>query len=79
MKRIGNLWHELASFPNLHRAYRKARRGKRASPAVERFEFRVEYELAELHEELLAHSYTPGPYRTGQNETTSAFEMRRWL
>ena len=64
MKRAGDLWHVLASPENLYRAYRKARLGKRSDPAVERFEFHRETELAKLHQELLDGTYQPGPYRT---------------
>jgi hypothetical protein len=39
MRRCGHLWESLTSFENLYAAARKARRGKRAKAAVERFEF----------------------------------------
>lgn len=64
MKRIGNLWQQVISFENLLLAYRKARRGKRAQQAVERFEYRREMELARLQQELTDGTYTPGEYRT---------------
>ena len=62
-RRYGYLWEELTSFENLYLAARKARRGKRAKPAVEAFEFNLEGNLVVLREELLAHQYRPGPFR----------------
>jgi retron-type reverse transcriptase len=64
MKRVGNLWPDLNSFANLYRAYRLARRGKRAQPQIERFEYRREEELARLADELEQGTYRPGGYRT---------------
>ena len=64
MKRRGNLWPELISFANLHRAAMKARRGKRQRPDVLRFHFNLEQELWRLHDELSRRDYRPGPYRT---------------
>ncbi len=64
MKRHGHLWPELISFANLHRFAMKARRGKRDRPAVLRFHFHLERELWRLHDELVRHTYRPGPYRT---------------
>jgi len=66
MKRYGNLWDNLTSFENLYLAYRKARRGKRNRPPVERFEFQLEQALVNLRESLLQKTYTPGGYRTFQ-------------
>jgi retron-type reverse transcriptase len=64
MKRHGHLWDELTSFPNLLRASRRARRGKRRQPNVAAFEFHLERELCRLREELRDGSYTPAPYHT---------------
>jgi hypothetical protein len=64
MKRRGNLWPELISFANLLRAARKAQRGKRLRPGVDRFHFDLERQLWALHRELAGHTYRPGPYRT---------------
>ena len=47
MKRVGNLWDGLVSFPNLLRAARKARKGKRSRPDVAAFEFDAERLRAE--------------------------------
>jgi retron-type reverse transcriptase len=64
MKRYGNLWDGMISFENLLRAAEKARRGKRFRPPAARFFFHLERELWRLHEELVAKTYRPGPYRT---------------
>jgi retron-type reverse transcriptase len=64
MKRYGNLWERLISFEHLLRAAEAARRRKRLRPAVARFDFNLEAELWKLHEELAAHAYQPGPYRS---------------
>ncbi len=64
MKRHGNLWDGLTSFENLHRAFLKARRGKRTKSAVERFAFRLEHELVSLQRALRDGTYRPGPFRT---------------
>lgn len=64
MKTYTNLYPELASFANLHRAYHKARRGKRHTPAVAGFEFNLEHNLLALQEELQGETYTPGPYHS---------------
>lgn len=53
----------MASWENLRRASRNAARGKRSRPDVENWLLREESELLALREELLAGSYTPGPYR----------------
>src|SRR5271165_2799259 len=64
MKRVGNLWDDLISFPNLlHAAYR-AQRGKRFRPATAQFHYHLEQELWTLHGELMDRTYRPGPYRT---------------
>ncbi len=64
MKRVGNLWNDLVSFPNLlHAAYR-AQRGKRFRPATAKFHYHLEQELWTLHGELKDRTYRPGPYRT---------------
>ena len=42
MKRVGNLWDRLVSFPNLLMAARKAGKGKRSRFDVRAFEFEAE-------------------------------------
>ena len=64
MRRHGYFWETLVSFENLYAAARKARRGKRAKAAVERFEFDLERNLAELRQLLLERTYRPGPFHS---------------
>jgi len=59
-----NLYSQLSSFDNLHLAYRQAAKGKRGQSLVASFEFRLEEELCALQDELLAGTYTPGPYHS---------------
>ena len=64
MKRYGNLWQTLVSFPNLLLAAQKAARGKRGLANVAKFRFRLEDELVQLQDELTNRTYRPGVYRT---------------
>lgn len=64
MKRRGYLWPQVCGFDALWRASRRARRGKRLRPDVAEFEFQLERNLWQLHEELMAHSYVPGVFHT---------------
>ena len=64
MKRHGDLWPVLTSFPNLLRASKKAKRGKRFRPSVSAFEFDLEPELWALQHELVTKTYRPGNYRS---------------
>ena len=66
MKRIGKLWSRMVSFENLHAAWRKARRGKKRSPAVAEFALRLETSLLKLQHELESGCYWPGAYRLFQ-------------
>ncbi|MEZ4768465.1 MAG: RNA-directed DNA polymerase [Caldilineales bacterium] len=59
-----DLYPTIASFENLHQAFRKAARGKRGQRSVAAFEFDLESNLLRLEEELLALTYRPGPYRS---------------
>ncbi len=63
MKRLGGIWDSVVSFNNLYLAYRKARRGKGASPGVGCFALNLEGELLALQRELQTGEYRPGPYR----------------
>jgi retron-type reverse transcriptase len=63
MKTYKNLFPEVASFGNLHSAWRKARRGKRSRPDVLRFDFNQESEILALERELQEGTYRPGAYR----------------
>lgn len=64
VKRYGNLWPAVVSWPNLVLAARKARRGKRDRGAVQRFNFHLERELLGLQRELAGGTYRPGPFTT---------------
>jgi hypothetical protein len=64
MRRYGNLWPRVGSFEALLHAAEQACKGKRFRPDVAAFQFRLEAELWQLHEELSAKTYRPGAYRT---------------
>ena len=64
MKQYGHLWERMMSFENLLRAAHAAARGKRLKAGIARLFFNLEPELLRLYEELVAHAYRPGPYRT---------------
>ncbi len=49
MKKYNNLYPQIASFPALHAAWRKARRGKRYKIAAATFEQNVDMNLWDLH------------------------------
>jgi len=63
MKRHRDLFPQVCSFENLHRAFREARRGKRDREEVAAFEYDAEKGLLELQAALLDGGYRPGPYR----------------
>lgn len=56
------MYTELCAWDNLLLAYRRAAKGKRGHPNVAAFEYRLEDNLFQLQEELLAHTYRPGEY-----------------
>jgi RNA-directed DNA polymerase len=58
VKRVGNVWERLVSFPNLLRA---ARKGKRDRPDVAAFEYDAERELLRIRDELESGAYPFGP------------------
>lgn len=62
MKRYGDLWPGVVSWPNLVRAADKARRAKRRREVVLAFDFRLERELLRLRDELTTGTYRPGPF-----------------
>ena len=64
MRRYGGLWEPVVSWDNLLLAARKARRGKRARAAVQRFEFDLERQLLSLQRELVDGAYRPGGFTT---------------
>ncbi len=63
MKRYGNLFGSIATFPALLKASRNARKGKRFKTSTARFEFQLERELIRLERELKNQTYRPGSYR----------------
>jgi RNA-directed DNA polymerase len=66
MKRVGNLWPQIASFENLLLAARQAEHSKRFRPNVLEFNFNLEPYLWQLQTELATKTYQPGTYRTFQ-------------
>lgn len=58
------LYDQISDFENLYSAFLRARRGKRQQASVVRFEHDLELELYQLHDDLQAGVYQPGPYRT---------------
>jgi hypothetical protein len=64
MKTYRHLYPQIISFANLYEAFRKARKGKRDRREVAAFELDLEDNLFRLQEELAAHTYAPGPYRS---------------
>ncbi|MEO8661916.1 MAG: reverse transcriptase domain-containing protein [Bryobacteraceae bacterium] len=54
----------LASFDNLYQAACEAKKGKRFTDGVARFQQKLAENLVRLRDELLDGSYRPGPYRT---------------
>ncbi len=66
MKRVGNLFDQVASESALYAGYLAARRAKRKTQACLRFSARLGAEIAALHGELMAGAYRPRPYRVFQ-------------
>lgn len=62
-KRHGNLYTQTFTLDRLYDAYLRARRGKRKTWSVKRFERDLGANLAALHDELLHDTYQPQPYR----------------
>lgn len=61
-KQVRGTYADIADWENLYVAYRKAARGKRGRAAAAAFEFKLEDNLIELHQELAAETYCPGNY-----------------
>jgi retron-type reverse transcriptase len=66
VKRAGDLWEKVVSYPNLFAAAKSAAAGKRTRPDVAAFFLDLEYEIVKLHDELTRGTYLPGPYRSFQ-------------
>jgi len=64
MKTHKNLYQEIITEDNLHKAYRKARKGKTKKEYVREFEKNLAEDLAILRTELLLHAYQPKPLQT---------------
>jgi RNA-directed DNA polymerase len=64
MKTYRNLYASIIDWDNLMLAWRKARRGKRYTPAAAAFERALDRELPALQRELAAECYQPGAYRS---------------
>lgn len=66
MTPLRHLWPSVTTWENLLQAYRKARLGKAHQSAVARFGLDLEWELAELRQDLLQQTYQPGPFHQFQ-------------
>ena len=60
--RHDNLFAQIANFPALHAAYRKAIAGKREKPGAAAFAARLETNLLRIERELKDRSWRPGRY-----------------
>jgi len=62
MKSYKHLYPQVCAFENLLAAFYQARRGKRKTPEMCAFEYRLEENLFALQEELQTQTYQPGAY-----------------
>jgi hypothetical protein len=62
MKTYKNLYPQICAFENLYGSFKAAARGKRGNPRVAEFEQRLEDNLIQLQDELVAQTYQPGAY-----------------
>lgn len=60
---FNGLWERIYDFGNLHEAFLGARRGKRNSPEVLKFESNLEERLLEIQNRLIWREWEPGPWR----------------
>lgn len=63
-KTYNNIWQDVISFDALHSAYLRARKGRRYSIQVMRFEADLEGNLIQLHNECVWGSYRMAGYRS---------------
>lgn len=61
--KIKNVYQEICSFENLHRAYMNARKCKRYRQEVLGFTNNLEEYLYDMHDQLINHTYKVGEYR----------------
>ncbi|MEZ4727899.1 MAG: reverse transcriptase domain-containing protein [Caldilineaceae bacterium] len=59
---VTGAYADVYEWENLYLSYRKAAKGKRSRRAAAFFEFKLEDNLINLHDELAAETYTPGQY-----------------
>ena len=64
MRRQNDLWEQVTTLENLHRAAYAVLRGKRSQLCAGEFFLNFEHNLLGLQHELRAHAYQPGGYRT---------------
>jgi RNA-directed DNA polymerase len=62
IKTYKNLYPQISTFAALYFAWRKARRGKRYTPAAATFQQNLGAELLTLHHALATETYVPGEY-----------------
>lgn len=62
MKRFGNLFKEIISYPNLQHAFRSAAKGKYCGEPVFEFKKKLHTNLTKMQERLEDHTYLPRPY-----------------
>jgi retron-type reverse transcriptase len=59
---IENLFHNIASIPNLLKAWKEFKKGKRNKKGVGEFELRLEENIFKLHEDLISKKYRHDDY-----------------
>lgn len=64
MRRHGNLFQKIVKTENIHRAYCKARKGKRWQRKVQGFEKNLEDNIENIRQSLISKTYTTSEYRT---------------
>jgi len=63
MRTYNNLYPLIYEFSNIHMAYYRARRGKRYKKETLSFEYNLEENLFNIHNELVNETYIPSRYR----------------
>ncbi len=57
-----SIFEKIVSLENLFLAWKEFRKGKTSSPDIQEFDFYLEDNIFQLHEELKSHRYTHGAY-----------------